>query len=101
MSERVLIAYGSKHGSTAETADAIGGMLREHGLEVDVSEAARVQSLEGYDCVVLPGGKVSTPSFSVKSIPSPFALVVVVLRHTSCGAAPGTKRVSKTVSVIL
>jgi menaquinone-dependent protoporphyrinogen oxidase len=55
MSERVLIAYGSKHGSTAETADAIGGMLREHGLEVDVSEAARVKSLEGYDRVVIGG----------------------------------------------
>jgi menaquinone-dependent protoporphyrinogen oxidase len=55
MGERVLITYGSKHGSTAETADAIAGMLRRHGLEVDVSEAARVQSLEGYDRVVLGG----------------------------------------------
>jgi menaquinone-dependent protoporphyrinogen oxidase len=55
MSERVLIAYGSKHGSTAETADAIGGMLRERGLEVDVSEAGPVKSLEGYDRVVLGG----------------------------------------------
>lgn len=55
MSERVLIAYGSKHGSTAETADAIGGMLRERGLEVDVSEAARVMSLDGYDRVVVAG----------------------------------------------
>ena len=59
MSERVLIAYGSKHGSTAETADAIAGMLRRHGLEVDLSEAARVQSLEGYDRVVI-GGSIYT-----------------------------------------
>ena len=55
MGERVLITYGSKHGSTAETANAIAGMLRERGLEVDVSEAARVQSLEGYDRLVLGG----------------------------------------------
>lgn len=55
MSERVLIAYGSKHGSTAETADAIGGMLREHGLEVDVSEAARVESIDGYDAAIVAG----------------------------------------------
>ena len=55
MSERVLIAYGSKHGSTAETADAIGGMLREHGLEVDVSEAARITTLDDYDRVVVAG----------------------------------------------
>lgn len=55
MSERVLIAYGSKHGSTAETADAIAGMLRERGLEVDVSEAARVRSIAGYDSVIVAG----------------------------------------------
>jgi menaquinone-dependent protoporphyrinogen oxidase len=55
MRERLLIAYGSKHGSTAETADAIAGMLRERGLEVDVSEASRVKSLEGYDRVVVGG----------------------------------------------
>lgn len=55
MTERVLIAYGSKHGSTAETADAIAGMVRERGLEVDVSEAARVPTLDGYDRVVVAG----------------------------------------------
>ena len=55
MSERVLIAYGSRHGSTAETADAVAGMLRERGLEVDVSEAARVATLDGCDAVVVAG----------------------------------------------
>src|SRR3954452_9035954 len=55
MTERVLIAYGSKHGSTAETADAIAGMLREAGLEADISEAARVKTLAGYDAVIIAG----------------------------------------------
>jgi menaquinone-dependent protoporphyrinogen oxidase len=55
MTERVLIAYGSKHGSTAETAEAVAGMLRERGLEVDLSEAARVKALDGYDRVVVAG----------------------------------------------
>jgi menaquinone-dependent protoporphyrinogen oxidase len=55
MSERVLIAFGSKHGSTAETADAIAAMLREHGLEVDACEAGRVQTLDGYDAVIVGG----------------------------------------------
>ena len=55
MSERVLIAYGSKHGSTAETSDAIAGMLRESGLEADISEAARVTTLEDYDAVIVAG----------------------------------------------
>ena len=55
MAETVLIAYGSKHGSTAETADAIAGMLREDGLEADISDADAVQSLEGYDAVIVGG----------------------------------------------
>jgi menaquinone-dependent protoporphyrinogen oxidase len=55
MAERVLIAYGSKHGSTAETAEAIGGMLREVGYEVDVSEASRVTTLDGYGGVIVGG----------------------------------------------
>jgi menaquinone-dependent protoporphyrinogen oxidase len=59
MSDRVLIAYGSKHGSTAETAEAIGDMLREAGVEVDVRPAGQVESLDGYNGVVL-GGSVYT-----------------------------------------
>jgi menaquinone-dependent protoporphyrinogen oxidase len=55
MSERVLIAYGSKHGSTADTADQVAGMLRERGLEADISEAAAVKTLDGYDAVIVAG----------------------------------------------
>jgi menaquinone-dependent protoporphyrinogen oxidase len=49
----VLVAYGSKHGSTAEIAEAIAGTLRESGLDVDCCEAGDVQSLDRYDAVVL------------------------------------------------
>ena len=59
MTARVLIAYGSKHGSTAETAQAIAGMMRERGLEVDVADAATVETLEGYSSVIV-GGSVYT-----------------------------------------
>ena len=59
MSGRVLIAYGSKHGSTAETAQAIAGMMRERGLEVDVADAATIGTLEGYSSVIV-GGSVYT-----------------------------------------
>lgn len=55
MNERVLIAYGSKHGSTAETAEAIGTMLRETGLAVDVRAAAQVSSVGGYRGVIVGG----------------------------------------------
>jgi menaquinone-dependent protoporphyrinogen oxidase len=55
MSDRVLIAYGSKHGSTAETAEALAKMIRVRGAEADVAEAASVESLEGYGRVVVGG----------------------------------------------
>ncbi|HSJ49824.1 MAG TPA: flavodoxin domain-containing protein [Actinomycetota bacterium] len=50
---KVLVACASKMGSTAGIADAIAARLREAGLEVERTDAGRVQSLEGYDAVVL------------------------------------------------
>src|SRR5688500_12543529 len=49
----VLVAHASKHGSTAEIAEAIAQTLRESGLDVDCREAGDVESLESYDAVVL------------------------------------------------
>lgn len=50
---RVLVAYASKRGSTAETAGWIVGVLRDEGHEVDLADAAQVRDLSGYDGVVL------------------------------------------------
>jgi menaquinone-dependent protoporphyrinogen oxidase len=50
---RVLVAYGSKHGSTAEIAETIAATLREAGVDADCVKAGEVQSLDGYDAVVL------------------------------------------------
>jgi menaquinone-dependent protoporphyrinogen oxidase len=50
---RVLVAYGSKHGSTAEIATAIAETLRESGVRADCIEAGAVDTLDGYDAVVL------------------------------------------------
>jgi menaquinone-dependent protoporphyrinogen oxidase len=50
---RILVAYASKHGSTAEIADAVAGALRDAGAEVDCWPARDVQRLDGYDAVVL------------------------------------------------
>jgi menaquinone-dependent protoporphyrinogen oxidase len=49
----VLVAYASKHGSTAEIADAVADTLCECGLRVDCVEAGEVKNVEGYDAVVL------------------------------------------------
>ncbi|MGW7520117.1 flavodoxin domain-containing protein [Streptomyces sp. NPDC054796] len=53
MSSHVLVAYGSKHGSTAEIAQWVADALSAHGHEVTVRPADEVRSLDGYDGVVL------------------------------------------------
>ncbi|GHE38446.1 flavodoxin [Streptosporangium violaceochromogenes] len=52
---KVLVAYGSRRGSTWEIAEWIGEVLGEEGLEADVRAAAEVGDVGGYDAVVLGG----------------------------------------------
>lgn len=49
----ILVTYASRYGSTQEVAAAVTTMLREGGLEVDIQPMRDVQSLDGYDLVVL------------------------------------------------
>lgn len=51
--KKVLVAYASKYGSTAEIAAAIGGTLSEKGLDVKVVSAEAVSTIQPYDAVVL------------------------------------------------
>lgn len=53
MSDKVLVAYGSKYGSTAEIAEAIGKAMRENGFDVDVLSADTVSDVTPYQAVVL------------------------------------------------
>jgi menaquinone-dependent protoporphyrinogen oxidase len=53
MGKRVLVTYGTRSGTTAEVAQAIGESLREAGAEVEVRPAREVHSVDGYDSVVL------------------------------------------------
>ena len=50
---RVLVAYASKHGATAEIAEAIAAELRERGLTTDCRRVDDVKELAGYAAVVL------------------------------------------------
>ncbi len=50
---RVLVAYGTKHGATAEIARAIADALGAAGLRVDLERAGKVRSLDPYRAVVL------------------------------------------------
>jgi menaquinone-dependent protoporphyrinogen oxidase len=53
MSHRTLIAYASRAGSTAEVAQTIGDVLREHGHDVDLRSVYDVGDVAGYDSLVL------------------------------------------------
>ncbi len=53
MEIRVLVAYASKYGATGEIAEKIGQVLRQAGLQVDVSSVNRVSDLAPYKAVVL------------------------------------------------
>lgn len=52
---RVLIAYGTRAGTTAGIAEDIADTLREDGFDVELRPAAEVVSVGPYDAVVLGG----------------------------------------------
>jgi Flavodoxin len=51
----MLVAYGSKHGSTEKVAEAITEKLKHAGRDVELRRAADVEDLTRYDGVVLGG----------------------------------------------
>jgi menaquinone-dependent protoporphyrinogen oxidase len=53
MSARILVAYATKKGSTAEIAEAVGKELQSAGHEVTVKGFHEVMALEKYDGIVL------------------------------------------------
>lgn len=53
MENKVLVAFATKYGATAEIAQAIGETLRKAGLLVDVLSAEAVRDLSPYSAVVL------------------------------------------------
>jgi menaquinone-dependent protoporphyrinogen oxidase len=53
MAVKVLVAYGSKYGSTKEIAEKIGEAVKGEGVDVDVLSADKVKSVTGYQGVVI------------------------------------------------
>jgi menaquinone-dependent protoporphyrinogen IX oxidase len=58
---RVLVTAASKHAATSDIATAIAEGLRAAGLETIVASPESVESLEGYDGVILGSGVVRAP----------------------------------------
>jgi menaquinone-dependent protoporphyrinogen oxidase len=53
MEDVVLVTFATRYGSTADTAQAIAGILRDRGLAVEVQPVRCVASVERYSAVVL------------------------------------------------
>jgi menaquinone-dependent protoporphyrinogen oxidase len=53
MIARVLVAYATQKGSTAEIAQVIGNELRSMGHTVVIQEMRTIKSLDGYDVVIM------------------------------------------------
>jgi menaquinone-dependent protoporphyrinogen oxidase len=53
MSVKVLVAYATKHGATAEIAERIGEVLEQAGVSAEVRPVGQVKDLDAYGAVVL------------------------------------------------
>jgi len=52
---RLLVAYGSKRGSTQEVAETIADTMKSAGREVELRRAVEIEDLTPYEGVVLGG----------------------------------------------
>lgn len=55
MNKKVLVAYATKYGSTAEVAERIGQILSKQGITVAVSNVKDVRSITDYQAIILGG----------------------------------------------
>jgi menaquinone-dependent protoporphyrinogen oxidase len=53
MGSRILVAYGTRAGSTQEIAEAVADVLRDGGAEVDVLDVKRIYAVSPYQSVVI------------------------------------------------
>ena len=53
MATKVLVAYASKYGATAEIAEKIGEVLKQEGLQADVLPVKSIKNLGEYKAAVI------------------------------------------------
>ncbi len=56
---KILVAYATLSGTTAEVAQAVGEEIAKAGVSQDVKPIAQVKSLDGYDGVVVGGPMIA------------------------------------------
>jgi len=95
VASRILVAYATRAGSTAEVADAIGKKLARKGVVVDVKPLKKVQSLNAYQAVVLGSAIrrgavlpemtdfVKTHKSELERLPVAYFIVCMILRDNT------------------
>jgi len=69
MTNKILVAYATRAGSTAEIADFVGKTMSKHGATVDVKPMKSVTNLTGYAAVVLGSGiRAGQPYPEIKNL---------------------------------
>ena len=53
MAGKILVAYASKHGATADIAEKIGQLLSQEDLDADVMPANQVVDVTQYDAFII------------------------------------------------
>ncbi|MCE5251258.1 hypothetical protein LLG96_13660 [bacterium] len=81
MADKILIAYASKYGSTAEVAAVIGEVLSQAGADVDIVPARKVRDIGPYGYVIL-----GTPIFMGK--PQRASIAFARKHRTALGKIP-------------
>lgn len=93
MAPKILVAYATRAGSTAEVADVIGKKLAQSGVAVDVKPLRNVQTLNGYQAVVLGSAIrrgavlpeltdfVKTYKDELSKIPTAYFIVCMIVRE--------------------
>jgi menaquinone-dependent protoporphyrinogen oxidase len=76
MAERILVAYATRYGSTAEVAEAIADELQKSGEDVDLRQISEVQDLAPYRAAI-----IGSPIYMGKWLPEPQVFVERYQRH--------------------
>lgn len=97
---RVLVTFATRHGSTADVADAIGDELRATGLDVDVRPLRERPRVAGYDALVIGGPVIAgwhrtarrflrRNHRKLNAVPTAFFLTAMSLTDTASTEAEG------------
>jgi len=53
MQKKILVAYASRTGSTAEVAEKIGNTLKDLGASIDVKSVKEISDVSNYDAIII------------------------------------------------